>query len=68
MRETAATAQEVVSRARELLAATKSRKRRETLRAVIGIFDADANTLQVSEPQENYCLDPGPAGFNFSEL
>ena len=53
MREDAATAQEVVSRARELLASSKSRMQRETLKVVIGIFDAHANKLAAGEPRND---------------
>ena len=69
MREDAATAQEVVSRARELLASSKSRMQRETLKVVIGIFDAHANKLAAGEPRNDcsICADSGPAGLDFSD-
>jgi hypothetical protein len=61
MRQDAATAQKVVSRARELLAGSKSRMQRETLKAIIGIFDAHANKLSTGEPRNDcsICVDPG---------
>jgi hypothetical protein len=63
MREDLVTAQEVVSKARELLAGANTRIQQDTLKA-ISIYDAHANTISIGEPQK----DPGPAGFDFTEM
>jgi hypothetical protein len=63
MRQDLVTAQEVVSKARELLAGANTRIQQDTLKAIISIYDALANTISIGEPQ----MDPGPAGFDFTE-
>ena len=68
MRKDVATARDVVSKARELLARSKNRTNQETLRAIIVIFDAHANHPQAGEPRNDYGMDPGPAGFDFSDI
>jgi hypothetical protein len=68
MREDVATAQEVVSRARELLAGSKSRMQRETLKVVIDIFGDRANKLSAGEPRNDCtCANTEPTSFDFSD-